>query len=158
MIFETRISDLQIGNSAGDPMKESRFILFFLFIFFLVSPTHSEEAIDIAAIYALTGAAAETNAYAFRGVGYAVEEVNKQAEISGKKINLLVPDNQSTISGSTAAAKRAVTANVVAIAGRDWSSHSIAVAHVAQAREIPMIAGLSTHPKVTQFRNCFFRS
>lgn len=66
MIFETRSPDLQIGNSAGDPMKESRFILFFLFIFFLVSQTYSEEAIDIAAIYALTGAAAETNAYAFR--------------------------------------------------------------------------------------------
>jgi branched-chain amino acid transport system substrate-binding protein len=157
MIFDRRSPNLQIGNSAGGPMKESRFILFFLFIFFLVSPAHSEEPIDIAAIYALTGAAAESNALALQGVGYAVDEINRQGGILGRKINLLVYDNQSTPIGSTVAAKRAAEANVVAIVGSDWSSHSIAAAKVAQEFGIPMISNYSTNPEVTKIGNYIFR-
>ena len=93
-------------------MKKSSFIPFFLFIFFIVVPVRAEEPINIAAIYALTGPAAEANAYALRGVGYAVDEVNKKGGISGKKINLFMLDNQSTPIGSTLAAKQAAAANV----------------------------------------------
>ena len=138
-------------------MKKSRFILFFLTIFLFAAPVFSEEAIDIAAIYALTGAAAEANAYALRGVGYAVDEVNKQGGISGKKINLIVFDNQSTPIGSTLVAKQAAEANVVAIVGPDWSSHSLAVARVAQDVGIPMISSLSTNPEVTKIGDYIFR-
>lgn len=138
-------------------MKESKFILVFLFIFFLVPPVHGEEAIDIAAIYALTGAAAEANALALRGVGYAVDEINRQGGILGRKINLLVFDNQSTPIGSTIASKRAAKANVVAIVGSDWSSHSMAVARVAQKIGIPMISSYSTNPDVTRIGDYIFR-
>jgi branched-chain amino acid transport system substrate-binding protein len=144
-------------NSLGELMKESRFTLFFLFIFFIVAPVHGEAPIDIAAIYALTGAAAEANAYALRGVGYAVDEINRQGGILGRRINLLVFDNQSTPIGSTVAAKQAAAANVVAIVGPDWSSHSIAVARVAQEVGIPMISSLSTNPAVTRIGNYIFR-
>lgn len=138
-------------------MKTNRFILFFIFIFFFVTPVRGEETIDIAAIYALTGPAAEANALALQGVSYAVDEINKEGGVSGRKINLSVFDNQSTPIGSTVAAKQAVAANVVAIVGPDWSSHSIAVASVAQAMGIPMISSLSTNPKVTKIGNYIFR-
>jgi branched-chain amino acid transport system substrate-binding protein len=141
----------------GGIMKKSSFIPFFLFIFLMVVPVRAEEAIDIAAIYALTGPAAEANAYALRGVGYAVDEVNKQGGISGKKINLFMLDNQSTPIGSTLAAKQAAAANVVAIVGPDWSSHSLAVARVAQDAGIPMISSLSTNPDVTKIGDYIFR-
>ncbi len=138
-------------------MKKSSFIPFSLSIFLLVLPVHAEEAIDIAAIYALTGAAAEANAYALRGVRYAVDELNKQGGISGKKINLCMFDNQSTPIGSTLAANQAAVAKVVAIVGPDWSSHSIAVARVAQNSGIPMISSLSTNPEVTKIGDYIFR-
>ena len=138
-------------------MKKNRFIVFFLSLFLFAAPICAEEGIDIAAIYALTGAAAEANAYALRGVGYAVDEVNKKGGISGKKINLLVLDNQSTPIGSTLAAKQAAAANVVAIVGPDWSSHSLAVARVAQEVGIPMISSLSTNPEVTKVGDYIFR-
>lgn len=142
---------------SGRDMKKRRIIILFIFIFFLVAPGHGEETIDIAAIYALTGLAAEANALAIRGVGYAVDEINKEGGISGRKINLSVFDNQSTPIGSTVAAKQAAAANVVAIVGPDWSSHSIAVASVAQTMGIPMISSLSTNPKVTKIGNYIFR-
>ena len=138
-------------------MKKSSFIPFFLFIFLMAVPVRAEEAIDIAAIYALTGPAAEANAYALRGVGYAVDEVNKQDGVSGKKINLFMLDNQSTPIGSTLAAKQAAAAKVVAIVGPDWSSHSLAVARVAQDAGIPMISSLSTNPDVTKIGGYIFR-
>jgi branched-chain amino acid transport system substrate-binding protein len=138
-------------------MKETRLILFSLFIFFVVSPAHSEEPVDVAAIYALTGAAAESNALALQGVAYAVDEINRQGGILGRKINLLVYDNQSTPIGSSLAAKQAAEANVVAIVGSDWSSHSIAVAKVAQKVGIPMISSYSTNPEVTKIGDYIFR-
>jgi branched-chain amino acid transport system substrate-binding protein len=90
-------------------------------------------------------------------VGYAVDEINREGGILGRKINLLVFDNQSTPIGSTLAAKEAAEANVVAIVGPDWSSHSIAVARVAQEVGIPMISSLSTNPEVTKIGDYIFR-
>ena len=145
------------ASYVGGIMKKSSFIPFFLFIFLMAVPVRAEEAIDIAAIYALTGPAAEANAYALRGVGYAVDEVNKQDGVSGKKINLFMLDNQSTPIGSTLAAKQAAAAKVVAIVGPDWSSHSLAVARVAQDAGIPMISSLSTNPDVTKIGGYIFR-
>jgi branched-chain amino acid transport system substrate-binding protein len=145
------------ASYVGGIMKKSSFIPFILFIFLLVIPVRAQEAIDIAAIYALTGPAAEANAYALRGVGYAVDEVNKQGGISGRKINLFMLDNQSTPIGSTLAAKQAAAAKVVAIVGPDWSSHSLAVARVAQDAGIPMISSLSTNPDVTKIGDYIFR-
>ena len=138
-------------------MKKCRCLILFLPIFFFAATLRAEDTIDIAAIYALTGAAAEANAFALRGVGYAVDEMNRQGGIFGRKINLLVFDNQSTPIGSTLAAKQAAAANVVAIVGPDWSSHSIAVARVAQDLGIPMISSLSTNPEVTKIGDFIFR-
>lgn len=138
-------------------MKMNRFILFFILIFFFVTPVFGKEPVDIAAIYALTGAAAESNREALQGVGYAVDEINRQGGVLGRKINLLVYDNQSTPIGSTVAAKRAAEANVVGIVGSDWSSHSIAVAKVAQKVGIPMISSYSTNPEVTKIGDYIFR-
>ncbi len=148
---------MQRINFKRSVSKTIRFSLSFLFLFLSITPACGNETIDVAAIYALTGAAAEANAYALRGAGCAVDEINRQGGISGRKINLLVFDNQSTPIGSTIAAKRAAAANVVAIVGPDWSSHSIAVARVAQKIGIPMISSLSTNPEVTKIGNYIFR-
>jgi len=139
-------------------MGKKRFILFVVLVFLWVSHGLGQEDIDIAAIYALTGAAAEANAFTLRGVGLAVNEINEQGGISGRKINLLVFDNQSTPIGSILAANQAAEAGVVAIVGPDWSSHSIAVARVAQERGIPMVSSLSTNPDVTRIGNYIFRA
>ena len=138
-------------------MKQMTSCVCCLVVMLSIASVCAQETIDIAAIYALTGAAAEASAETLQGVGYAVDEVNKQDGILGKKIKLLVFDNQSTPIGSTMAAKRAAAANVVAIVGSDWSSHSIAAARVAQAAGIPMISSFSTHPEVTKIGDHIFR-
>lgn len=158
MNTHTKRPSNRIENRLRAPRRKCRFILVLLSIFFSVAPAHGNDSIDIAAIYALTGAAAEANAYALRGVGHAVDEINGRGGVLGKKINLIKLDNQSTPIGSTIAAKKAVAANVAAIVGPDWSSHSIAVAKVAQENGIPMVSSLSTNPEVTTIGDYIFRA
>lgn len=114
--------------------------------------------IPIAAIYSVTGPAAESNAPSILGVRFAVDEINREGGVEGRPIRLLLFDNRSTPIGSKVAADRAVAAHVAAIIGAAWSSHSIAVARVAQAAKIPMISNISTNSKVTQVGDYIFRA
>ena len=157
MILAIKSLDIQLTTLGNISNKQCRFVVFLLFIFLSMTPAYGKETIDIAAIYALTGAAAEGNAWTLLGVRYAVDEINKKGGVLGKRINLLVFDNQSTPIGSTIAAKRAVAAEVVGIVGSDWSSHSIALARVAQNSGIPMISSYSTNPDVTKIGDYIFR-
>lgn len=97
------------------------------------------------------------------GIRHAVADLNKQGGLLGRQIELLEFDNKSMAIGAKIAAENAVKAGVVAILGDIWSSHSLAVAPVAQAAKIPMISPISTNPKVTLvgdyiFRVCFIDS
>ncbi len=112
----------------------------------------------VAAIFAFTGAAAEENYHSVRGVRFGVEEINRRGGVLDREMALVEIDNRSTPIGSKVAADKAVEANVVAILGAEWSSHSIAVARVAQAKKIPMISNISTHPQVTRIGDFIFRT
>jgi branched-chain amino acid transport system substrate-binding protein len=157
MIWDMKNPDIRLTNLVRTSVKKNRFILFFLCVFLWTIPAYGDETIDIAAIYALTGAAAEGNALTLQGIRYAVDEINKHGGILKRDVKLLVFDNKSTPIGSTVAAKQAVAAGVVGIVGSDWSSHSIAVAKVAQNNKIPMISSLSTNPEVTKIGDYIFR-
>ncbi|RLC14522.1 MAG: ethanolamine utilization protein EutJ [Deltaproteobacteria bacterium] len=140
-------------------MSKLHFCLICMMIF-SHSTVFAEDTISIAAIYALTGRAAEANTSSLRGIHFGVEDINRQGGVLGKKINLLVIDNHSTPIGSAIAAEQAADAGVPAIVGAQWSSHSLAIAKIAQARGIPMVSNISTHPDVTKvgdhiFRVCF---
>ncbi len=117
----------------------------------------SEKIIKIAAIYSLTGKAAASQKPSLEGVMAAVNDLNESGGITGKKIKLYVIDNKSSPIGSKIAAEKAAKKNVAAIIGSDWSSHSIAVARIAQLHKIPMISNISTNPEVTKIGNYIFR-
>ena len=121
------------------------------------------ETIKVAAIFAKTGNAASDNSYSLDGVKFAIQELNKQGGVIGKKLELLEFDNKSSALGSKIAAKKAVESGVVIIFGASWSSHSLAMAPVCQEAKIPMISPYSTNPDVTLvgdyiFRMCFINS
>ncbi|MCP4351458.1 MAG: ABC transporter substrate-binding protein [Desulfobacterales bacterium] len=138
-------------------MNRIRFYIFFVIMTFVFSTAFAEDTVNIAAICALTGPAAEDNTSSLLGVRIGAEEINKQGGIIGKKINLLMFDNLSTPIGSDIAAEKAAEAGVTAIVGAQWSSHSIATAKVAQSKQIPMISSISTNPEVTKIGNYIFR-
>ena len=129
---------------------------------FLIGPglSHGAESIKIALIFAKTGIAGSANLHHFQGARFAVNEINQQGGLLGKKVELLEFDNCSSPIQSKLAAKKAVKAGVVAVIGASWSSHSLALTPVLQKSGIPMISPDSTNPKVTRegdyiFRACF---
>ncbi|MCF8062901.1 MAG: ABC transporter substrate-binding protein [Deltaproteobacteria bacterium] len=115
------------------------------------------EPIRIAAIYALSGPAAASNASSLDGTRLAVREVNRSGGVLGRPLLLVEIDNLSTPIGSKVAADEAVRQGVTAILGAAWSSHSLAIARVAQKHAIPMITNMSTHPGITRIGDCVFR-
>lgn len=122
-----------------------------------VSSACADGLIKIAAIFALTGPAAAANAPSLEGVRWAVEEINAAGGVLGRKLELIELDNLGTPIGSKVAADLAAEKQVAAILGCSWSSHSIAVARVAQAHKIPMISNISTHPDLTRIGDYIFR-
>jgi branched-chain amino acid transport system substrate-binding protein len=124
----------------------------------LTAPACAAESIKIASIFAFTGAAASSNRYAAAGVRFGVADINRRGGIQGQAVELIEIDNHSTPIGSKVAADQAVAAGVTAIVGATWSSHSLAIARVAQAHQIPMITPDSTHIDVTRVGDYIFRA
>lgn len=138
--------------------KYFRIVLFLSFILLISTSLKAEEPIKIASIFAKTGVAAADNFFVTQTVKYAVEDLNKKGGVLGRKLELIEFDNNSTPSGSETAARKAVEAEVTAVIGASWSSHSIAMAPVLQQAEIPMISPHSTNPEVTKKGNYIFRA
>ncbi len=120
-------------------------------------PAYGADTVKVAAIYALTGEAAEANAPSIQGLRLAVDEINQLGGILEAQVELKVLDNQSTPIGSHIAAQQAADWGAVAIVGASWSSHSLPIAEVAQAQRMPMISSFSTHPGVTKVGDFIFR-
>ncbi len=115
------------------------------------------EPVKIASIYAFSGVAAESNRPAFEGVRYGVTELNQRGGILNRPVELIEFDNRSTPIGAKVAARRAIEADVTAVIGASWSSHSLAIAKVVQPAGIIMITTDSTNPQVTLVGDYIFR-
>lgn len=116
-----------------------------------------DKPLNIAAIFSLTGFAANPNRSSVLGTRLAVDEINRSGGLLGHNLNLIFLDNMSTPIGASLAANQAAVAEVVGIIGAQWSSHSLAIAEVAQQNRIPMISNYSTHPKLTAIGEYIFR-
>jgi branched-chain amino acid transport system substrate-binding protein len=115
------------------------------------------EPFNIAAIFSLTGQGANSNRSSVLGTRLAVNEINSRGGVLGHTLNLILLDNLSTPIGSSIAANEAVKAGVIGIIGAQWSSHSLAIAKVAQKNRIPMISNFSTYPGLTSIGDYIFR-
>jgi branched-chain amino acid transport system substrate-binding protein len=150
----------QVAFSRSGPAWVAQISVLLILGLLIILPcsTHGDQqAIRVAAIYSYSGPFAESNLSSVRGVRMAVEEINKNGGLLGRRLELLEIDNLGTPIGSRKAALKAVQYNVAAIIGAAFSTHSIAVARVAQDHGIPMITNVSTTPRVTRIGDYIFR-
>ena len=109
----------------------------------------------------LTGATASFGQSAHKGVRMAVDEVNANGGVLGKKVRLVTEDDQSKAGEAATVVRRMISREKpVAIIGEVASSRSLEAAPICQQNKIPMISPASTNPKVTEtgdyiFRVCF---
>lgn len=110
----------------------------------------------------LTGDGASFGQSSVEGARLAVDEVNNAGGLlGGRKIRLLVEDDQSRPEEASNAVTKLITQDkVVAVLGEVASRRTLAAAPVAQKYQIPLITPASTNERVTQvgdyvFRVCF---
>jgi len=110
---------------------------------------------------AMSGSEASFGQATMQGVKLAAEEINASGGVLGKKIRLVVEDDQGKAEEAASAVTKLITHDsVLAIIGENSSNQSLAAAPICQANRIPMISPSSTNPNVTKkgeyiFRVCF---
>jgi branched-chain amino acid transport system substrate-binding protein len=116
-----------------------------------------EEAIKIGAVYPMSGPVAYDGQTLLQGARVAVGEINAAGGIKGRKIELVVEDGACIPAQSVAAAEKLVSSQkVVALIGAFCSSSTGAVMDVSKRHGVPMVAGISTAPNLTERGNDYF--
>jgi len=107
----------------------------------------------------LTGDGASFGQSSREGTELAVDEINGAGGLlGGRKIRLLVEDDQSKPEEASNAVTKLVTQDkVVAVLGEVASRRSLAAAPVCQKYMVPMISPSSTNERVTQVGDYIFR-
>jgi len=107
----------------------------------------------------LTGDGASFGQSSVEGAQLAVEEVNSAGGLlGGRRIRLLVEDDQSRPEEASNAVTKLITQDkVVAVLGEVASRRTLAAAPVAQKYQVPMITPASTNERVTQVGDYIFR-
>lgn len=109
----------------------------------------------------MTGAEATFGKSTDEGIRLAVEQINSEGGVHGKKIRLITMDNQGKAEEAAAVVTRLIEQDkVAALLGEVASSRSLAAAPIAQKKKVPLITPSSTNPRVTEmgtyiFRTCF---
>ena len=99
----------------------------------------------------LTGATASFGQSSDKGTRMAIDEINAEGGVLGKKIRLVIEDDQSKAGESATVVRKLISRDkVVALLGEVASSRSLEAAPIAQQKKIPMISPSSTNPKVTE--------
>jgi branched-chain amino acid transport system substrate-binding protein len=142
-------------------MMKRLFLLIFGALLAIAGSAFSQDTIKIGEFGSLTGDNASFGTSQNNGVQMALEEINAAGGVLGKKIELIVEDNETKQGETTTIARKLISQDhVVAIIGEVASSKSLEAAPICQASKIPQIATAATNPRVTQtgdyiFRVCF---
>jgi branched-chain amino acid transport system substrate-binding protein len=121
-------------------------------------PSAAGDTILIGEVGSLTGSQATFGTSTHNGVQLAVDEINAQGGVKGKKVVVRLYDDQGKPEEAANAVTRLIAQDgVKVILGEVASSNSLAMAPKAQAAQVPMISPSSTNPKVTEVGDYIFR-
>lgn len=132
----------------------------------LVGASFAEDTIKVGYLAALTGDWAAYGQTEKNTAMLAVDEINAQGGINGRKVELIVYDFRGRQEDAVNAARRLINEDkVAAIVGANSSGINIATAALVNKGKVPQIGTVSTNPAVTvdrkgnvrpySFRICF---
>lgn len=118
----------------------------------------SEDEIVIGEFGSLTGTTATFGISTRNGIDMAIDEVNARGGVLGKRVRVIVEDDQGRPEEAQTVVTKLVTSDrVVAVLGEVASSRTLAAAPVAQQYGVPLITPSSTNPAVTEVGDYIFR-
>ena len=141
-------------------MKYVRTIVFcFMACVFFVGVAGAQDAIKIGLLAPLTGQAAADGLSVQNSVKLAVEKVNAEGGLMGKKVELITYDDRADGKEAVALARKLIEQDkVVAVVGGSYSTPSRAMAPIFQEEKIPAVYAYAVHPDVTKAGNFNFRN
>lgn len=116
-----------------------------------------EETIKLGYLGPLTGEAASIGESGVAGAEFAVKEINDQGGVLGKKLVLIIEDDQCSNKGAEAMNKLVNVDKVIAITGPDCSASAGPALPIAQAVGVPVILRWASAPHLTKIGDYIFR-
>src|SRR5471032_1510046 len=118
----------------------------------------NSDVIKIGEFASMTGSEATFGQSSHDGTQLAIDDLNAAGGVLGKKLELLMEDDQSQAGQPATVVRKLISRDgVVAILGEVASSRSLEAAPICQENKIPMISPSSTNPKVTAVGDYIFR-
>ncbi len=116
----------------------------------IVIPTYARKTITIGLVRTMTGQNAADGLHIRQGVEMAVDEINQKGGIHGKKIELIIEDDQMNPRDSANIAQKFVTNKaVIGVIGPYDSSSTMAAGPIYKQGKLAHILGAATSPKVS---------
>jgi branched-chain amino acid transport system substrate-binding protein len=106
----------------------------------------------------LTGFAASDGKTALQGAELAVEQVNAAGGINGRKLELVVQDDQAKPEQAVPLANKYIGEGLKVVISGSYSAPTRAAAGVFQNAKIPYISSYAIHPDITRAGNFVFRT
>ena len=140
-------------------MKKLSIFIMAIFTLALVSTTWAADTIKIGFNAPLTGFAASDGESATYGAKLAVQQINDKGGIMGKKLELVIYDDQANASQAIPIANKLIGQDkvVVGVSG-SYSGPTRAAAGIFQEAKIPYISAYAIHPDITRAGNYVFRT
>ncbi len=122
----------------------------FVFIGIVISPAFAADSYKVGAVFSVTGRASFLGDPEKKTAMMVAEMINNAGGINGKKLELIIYDDEGDATKSNLAVKKLINQDkVCAIIGPSLSGLSIAIVPVAQQSEIPVISAAASYKIVT---------
>jgi branched-chain amino acid transport system substrate-binding protein len=140
-------------------MKITRILFILSLVFVFAVSAFGADTIKIGLMAPLTGFAAADGASVNDSVKLAVERVNNEGGVLGKKVELIVYDDRADGKEAVAVARKLIQQDqVVGVVAGSYSTPSRASAPIFQDEEIPLVAAYAVHPDITKAGDFCFRN
>jgi len=106
----------------------------------------------------LTGFAASDGKSALNGAELAVEQINAAGGVNGRKLELVVQDDQAKADQAVPLANKYIGEGLKIVISGSYSGPTRAAAGVFQQARIPYISSYAIHPDITRAGNYVFRT
>ena len=103
-----------------------------------------EDVIKIGSIHPLTGSMAYEGQALVNAQQIAIDKINAEGGINGKKLKLVVVDSMGTSSGAANAALKLINRDVVALTGTYTSSSAQVVSRTAEKAQVPFVVTVAS--------------
>jgi len=105
----------------------------------------------------LTGPYADLGIHARNGARLAVEAINEHGGIGGRRLELIVQNDEGSLEGAQRALKSLAERGVVAIIGHMLSTQCLEVLPLLQELALPLISPVASSPLLSGKKDLFFR-